>query len=333
VIVDHREIGAVECSIEHGTERFVTTAEFNRQGSVKMPNIVSVSPFRCRMWSSHDRFDQHVNEKTCKVEIESFSKHGQLVPVLGRVLRGDPDHDVELICGARRLFVARHINKPLLVELREMSDREAIIAMDIENRQRADVSPYERGVSYAHWLHSGQFGSQDEIAHALKISKSQVSRLLSLSKLPSVILNAFSTPTEICETWGLSIIEALDDPQRRQRTMHRARAIAALNPRPPAREVYRQLIAASAQQRPANRAARDRVVKDDDGVPLFRVRHRSNSVTLLLPSRNLSQVSMESICCAVAGILHRAKGSVLDSQRQRSRGMAEQDAYEVSDKP
>lgn len=298
-----------------------------------MPNLVSVSPFRCRMWSLHDRFDQHVNEKTCKVEIESFSRHGQLVPVLGRALRGDPDYDVELICGARRLFVARHINKPLLVELREMSDREAIIAMDIENRQREDLSPYERGVSYAHWLRSGHFGSQDEIAHALKISKSQVSRLLSLSRLPTAILNAFSSPMEICETWGLSIIEALDDPQRRQRTMHRARAISDMNPRPPGREVYRQLIAASAQQRPTSRTLRDRVVKDGDGVPLFRVRHRTNAVTLLLPSRNLSQVSMENICCAVAGILHRAKVSMRESQRPRSRDVTAQDAFEVSDKP
>jgi ParB family transcriptional regulator, chromosome partitioning protein len=298
-----------------------------------MPDIVSVNPFRSRMWPLHDRFDQHINEKTCKAEIESFSKHGQFVPVLGRPLRGDPGYDIELIYGARRLFVARHINKPLLVEVRSLSDREAIIAMDIENRQRTDISPYERGVSYAQWLRSGQFSSQDDIARALKISKSQVSRLLSLSRLPSVILNAFSNPMEICENWGLGIMEALDDPLKRQRTIQRARAIGALNPRPSSKEVYRQLLAVSIQRNQGTRGPRDRVVKDMDGSSLFRVRHRSDSVALVLPSRNLSQASIEDICHAVTAILHRAKVAVHESPRQTPHGVSARRTRDMSESP
>lgn len=76
-------------------------------------NILSVNPFRACMWSLHDRCDRHVNEETCRAEIESFATHGQLVPAPGRLLRDDPDHEVELIYGARRLFVARHLNRPL----------------------------------------------------------------------------------------------------------------------------------------------------------------------------------------------------------------------------
>ena len=40
-----------------------------------------------------------------------------------------------------------------------LTDQEAIIAMDIENRQRADTSPYERGVAYARWLNAGYFNA------------------------------------------------------------------------------------------------------------------------------------------------------------------------------
>ena len=159
-----------------------------------MRKLLSVNPFRACMWSLHDRCDRHVNEQTCRAEIESFETRGQLVPALGRPLRDDPDHDVELIYGARRLFVARHLNRSLLVDVREMSDREAIVAMDVENRQRTDISSYERGVSYARWLRNGHFGSQEDIARALRISSSQVSRLLRLAKLPSVILGAFTSP-------------------------------------------------------------------------------------------------------------------------------------------
>lgn len=81
---------------------------------------------------------------------------------------------------ARLLFVARHLNAQLLVGKRPMSDLEAIVAIDIENPQRVDVSPYERGLSFAQWLRAGYFNSQDDIARALQISASQVSRLLRL---------------------------------------------------------------------------------------------------------------------------------------------------------
>ena len=146
-------------------------------------DVVVVSPFRCRMWALHDRIEDYLNEQTCREEIESFAKHGQLVPVLGRLLRGDPTHDIELIYGARRLFVARHLNSSLIVKLCEVSDRQALVAMDIENRQRQDISPYERGTSYARWLRTGHFKSQEEICRTLQISPAQVSRLLRIARL------------------------------------------------------------------------------------------------------------------------------------------------------
>lgn len=291
-----------------------------------MRNIVAINPFRARMWTLHDRCDHHVTEQSCKAEIASFAKHGQIVPALGRPLRCDPDHDVELIYGARRLFVARHLNKPLLVELREMSDREAIIAMDIENRQRTDVSPYERAVSYARWLRNGHFGSQDDIARALKVSASQVSRLLRLAKLPSVVLNAFTTPLEIRETWGLDIMEALEDPRRRQQTIQAARLLGELNPRPASKQVYRQLITASARGRQSKSTSRVEIVRDGQGSPLFRIRQLNTSVALVLPSEKLSANAMAEIRDALAGIL----GESRSRKRQKSaRGQEESRSLRV----
>lgn len=270
-----------------------------------MRTVVAVDPFRIRVWSLHDRCDQHVTEESCKGEIDSFCKHGQVVPALGRQLRGDPDYDIELIYGARRLFVARHLNKPLLVDVREMSDREAIIAMDIENRQRTDVSPYERGLSYTRWLRSGHFGSQEEIARSLKISATRVSRLLRMAKLPSVVLGAFASPLEVCEAWGLDIMDALEDPQRRQRTIETARAIGEMDPRPQAQQVYRQLLSASAPGRKIKPAARVEVVRNDEGTPLFRVRQLRTSVALELPCERLSAAAMAEIRTTLAAILQR----------------------------
>ena len=72
-----------------------------------MRSVIYVNAFRCQMWALHDRLEDYVTAASCKAEIESFQKHGQLVPALGRALKGNPDYDIELIYGARRLFVAR----------------------------------------------------------------------------------------------------------------------------------------------------------------------------------------------------------------------------------
>lgn len=271
-----------------------------------MAEIVSFNPFRCRMWSMHDRIEGYVSEETCQAEIGSFERHGQLVPVLGRSLRNEPDYDVELIYGARRLFVARHINKPLLVELRNLSDQEAIVAMDIENRHRSDISPYERGLSYARWLRAGFFQSQDDIARALRVSCSQVSRLLKLARLPAVIVGAFGSPLDIREGWGLSLMDALDDPRRREATVRKARAIAASSRPPPAREIYVALLAASAPGRAPRLRTRDTVIKDSNGTPLFRLKHQQCSVALVLPRDKMSVECLESVCGAVAQVLENA---------------------------
>src|SRR5688500_12250742 len=129
-----------------------------------MKIVCHTDPFRCCMWELHDRLEVDITEESCKAEIESLRMHGQLIPVLGRRIKDDPDYDIELIYGARRLFAARNLNKQLAVELREISDREAILAMDVENRQRCEVSPFERGRSYVRWLQAGHFSSQEDLA-------------------------------------------------------------------------------------------------------------------------------------------------------------------------
>jgi len=281
-----------------------------------MVQIVSANPFRCRMWDHHDRLDYLVVEETCRAEIDSFATHGQLVPVLGRPLRGDPEYDLELIFGARRLFVARHLNLPLRVEVRDITDRDAIIAMDIENRQRRDISPYERGLSFARSLRAGHFESQEDLAKALKISQSQVSRLLKLARLPSVIVNAFGNPMEIREGWGPDLVGALHET-RREATIARARALAAAAPRLSAVEIFQQLISASLVGRKVRPKARDEVVTGFDGKPLFRIRRQEKAIALLLPLESTSAEILEAVRDALRDVFHQSGRKHTTTQRHR----------------
>lgn len=265
---------------------------------------VFVSPFRCRMWAMHDRIEEAVTDETCKAEIESFLKHGQLLPVLGRPIHSDPDCDVELIYGSRRLFVARHLNKHLAVKLQPISDRDAFIAMDIENRHRMDISPYERGKSYARWLRAGFFSSQDELAKELRVSPSQVSRLLKIARLPSVVVGAFASPVEIHERWGLELAEAWEDPLRRAEIASAARQIATEVPRLPARVVHQRIL--RGRRIPRRNLSRDTVVKSSAGRPLFRVRYQQRAVVLWLPVKTTPPHAVTEISQCVAEILQRA---------------------------
>jgi len=268
--------------------------------------VVAADPFRCRLWEMHDRLEDHICHESCKEEIASFMKHGQLLPALARSVEGDPDCDYEVIYGARRLFVARHLNRPIALEVRELSDRQAISAMDIENRQRRDISPYERGKAYLRWLSAGHFQSQEELAAFLKISPSLVSRLIKLARMPSVIVSAFGNPLVVCEVWGQELFKALEDPQRRQATVNRARVIAA-GPRPEPREVYRQLMAASARGRRRVRSRYgDEVVKDGSGRPLFRIQVRRTAVAFMLPAHVMSDPIRERISFDIQRILRES---------------------------
>jgi ParB family chromosome partitioning protein len=280
-----------------------------------MPTMKLMNPFRCRMWKLHDRLDAHINEATCRAEIASFEGHGQLVAVLGRTLQGDGDHDVELITGARRLFVARHLNQPLMVELRTLTDKEALIAMDSESRLRKDISPYERALSYARWLRSGFFKSQDDIARALKVSPSQVSRILKLAQLPAVVVQAFANPTEIREEWGRCLLTILEDRAGRQALLDTARAVIAKPDRLPAHEVYRQLLHGAAQGRKLKIQRHDVVVRGADGSALFRIRHLRDTVALLLPLENVGERALRDISEAVAAVLRAGSAQVNDSGR------------------
>jgi ParB family chromosome partitioning protein len=268
------------------------------------------------MWGLHDRLEGSVSEDSCRAEIQSFLKHGQLVPVLGRPLARDPDYDVELVFGARRLFVARHLRKDLLVEIREMSDRDGIIAMDGENRLRADISPYERGMSYARWLRCGQFKSQDELARTLMVSPAKISRLLKLASLPSVIVAAFSSPLDICESWGLALSTILCDPSRKQHTIDAARGIRATKQLLPAKQVYRSLLSASVLGGRPKVSRHDEVVKDTLGHPLYRIRHLRNSIALLLPAERVSTTQLARIHEAILLVLQ--DDGVNDSGRNGS---------------
>jgi ParB family chromosome partitioning protein len=181
--------------------------------------------------------------------------------------------------------------------------------MDIENRQRADISPYERGLSYTRWLRSGYFQSQHEIGRALNVSTSQISRLLKIARLPTIVVDAFGSAVSIREGWGLQLAAILEDPAKRHAVLDTARALASHEVRPLPEEVYRRMLAAVQSGRKARRAAHDVVVKADDGSPLFRVRSQRSSIAFVVPLQLMSAERLKTIQVLLENALREPAGT------------------------
>jgi ParB family chromosome partitioning protein len=163
-----------------------------------------VDPAKCRMWTYHNRDYAALDFERCKDLIESIKAQGkQEVPAIVRRVQGDPDHEFEVICGARRHWSVswlREHNYPnirYLVEVRDLTDEEAFRVSDLENRAREDLTDYERARDYLRALETYYGGVQKDMAERLNVTPSWLSRYLDLARLPDELVVAFASPHDL----------------------------------------------------------------------------------------------------------------------------------------
>lgn len=155
--------------------------------------IFKVDTRVCRLWSRHNRLFESLTEEDCDDLITGFKTNGQEIPVIARdVSDEDGPYQYEIIAGARRFWTARYLNMPILVEPRKLTDLEAFKISDIENRERKDISEYERARDYLRALEEYQyFDNQKQMAVSIGITDAGLSYLLNIARLPDVVLDAF----------------------------------------------------------------------------------------------------------------------------------------------
>jgi hypothetical protein len=101
-------------------------------------------------------------------------------------------------------------------------------------------------------------------------------------------------------------MESLEDERRRQATILAARELGSLIPRAAARDVYRRLLAASVRGRRLKAVTEEEVVRDEGGAPLFRIKHQTNSIALVLHAETLTTHSLQRIRGAITCVLQGA---------------------------
>jgi ParB family chromosome partitioning protein len=180
-------------------------------GKVVTDRTEWVDPARCRPWRLHNRDLDHLDETSCSDLIDAFlSAKKQRIPAIVRRLKNDPDYDFEIIAGVRRWWTVgwlrahHHPEFEYLVTIQNVSDEEAFRVSDIENRSRKDISDWERAREYSRALAEFYNSNQSEMAEHLNISRSWLSRLLDVARLPDAIVAAFP------DTHGITVRIARD---------------------------------------------------------------------------------------------------------------------------
>ena len=203
-----------------------TTLSKIASGQQRTVKLFMYPPERIRMWSDHNRDYELLSMERCADLIDGFTRSGaQEFPAVVRQVSDDPAFDYEVICGARRHWTAAHLGWPLLIEVRDLNDRQAFILQDLENRDREDISDYERAIDYKKALPRFFDGNRAQMAQFLEIDKANFHRLLELAELPKALVSAYGDIRDLKAHHGSAYRKLLTEPKTKRRLLDAARAI------------------------------------------------------------------------------------------------------------
>ena len=251
-----------------------------------------IDPGKCRPWRLHNRDLDHLNEESCRDLIDAFlSATKQRIPAIVRRLKDDPVYDYEIIAGVRRWWTVtwlRSHNHPefdYLVTIQNVTDEEAFRISDVENRARKDITDWERAKEYAQALELFYDSSQIQMAAHLNLSRSWLTRLLDVARLPQEIVEAFEDKHEITVRIARDIKPFVEDREALARMVAEVRRIRSdrLTIKITAADATKRLVKA-ALDRPVKRRLSREVLGKDGSVLFSFKRTRGRPLTLTIPA-------------------------------------------------
>jgi ParB family chromosome partitioning protein len=177
--------GAITKSIDELAEKAQAAKEFEAkllEGATVVeldPSTVDASFVADRMGDDYQAFDELV---------EAIRQRGQDSPILVR-----PHPNLEgrymIVFGHRRARAASVLGRPVRAVVKELDDKDHVIAQGQENSARADLSFIEKAVFASNLEREGY--DRDVIMAALSVDKTVVSKMISVSNdIPSDIIRA-----------------------------------------------------------------------------------------------------------------------------------------------
>lgn len=156
--------------------------KISKKNSAALEEVIELECDKVINWEFHDRPESELGD--IEGLAAEFREIGQQQPCIVRKLPSN--YQYELIVGERRWHAAKLAGIKLKVIIKDLTDNQAAIIQASENLSRKDLSDYARGMSYNKLIENSIL-TQKDLAEKLGISKQQISRLLSFSKIPEEI--------------------------------------------------------------------------------------------------------------------------------------------------
>ncbi len=174
--IAHVRSGAVG-AMERSLGQIATAAERAKALVASGAAVVEIAADKLAGSFAPDRLDDEGPEFTTL--FQAIKESGQKSPILVRPHPNKPDH-YQIAYGHRRAKILERLGRPVRAVVQHLTDEELVVIQGQENSARKDLSYIERGL-FAVTLQEQGF-DRSVIMSALSMEKTQLSRLLSLTK-------------------------------------------------------------------------------------------------------------------------------------------------------
>ncbi len=174
---------------------------------LKARSIEDIDPGLIEAGGLHDRLER--NEVDHKALVASIRDYGQQVPVL---VRPHPEGDgrYEVVYGRRRVAALRELGLPVKAMIRDLDDRQAVLAQGQENSARRDLSFIEK-VNFARQMRDAGYDRR-VVCDALDIDKTLVSRMLSVAdRVPLEVVEAIGAAPSIGRDRWIALADLIEN--------------------------------------------------------------------------------------------------------------------------
>ncbi len=177
--------------------------------SADFPRLIEVDLERVH--PNPDQPRRHFDEEALRELAASIERHGLKQPILVQEI-GDGDY--RLIAGERRWRACGLIGRRTIFAIVSDGDPDELAL--IENIQRVDLDALEMARAFARLIERHEY-THEALGHVIGRSQAEVTRTLSLLRLPAVILDEFETRYRSVPKSILTEIAAVDDADTQQR--------------------------------------------------------------------------------------------------------------------
>ncbi|MBD3808285.1 MAG: ParB/RepB/Spo0J family partition protein [Campylobacterales bacterium] len=208
------------------TEQFpsITNLEVNEDVQDILLNDLNINPYQPRIEMDPFQLESLTT---------SIQQDGLLQPILVTPITNQNKYYI--IAGHRRVEAFRKLGKTSIksIVFKDVNPKQLAILPLIENLQRDDMDPLENAIAFKRLLDDNIFSTQDELAEMLSLSKSWVSRMLSVLKLPDDLINLIKVE-KYNDINVLNALNKLDDAKQIStfqaiRNMQRSEALQYIN--------------------------------------------------------------------------------------------------------